>query len=293
MNASATVFIVDGAWEIRTALLGMLGTAGYPVRSFESAERFLHEQDEDTPGCLLLNVRLPGLSGLGLQRMLNSSPTARPIIFLTAQANIETSVKAMKAGAVDFLTKPIDRAVLFEAIDQGLKRDAKQRLARAIRHDIEQRFMKLTARERQVMVHIIRGRLNKLIAADLGIGEKTIKVHRGRVMLKMRAHSVPELIYLARWVGVSAQPILRVTEAAVDRGATVEKTNGSETSRKTTLAYRQESHSTEKIRGEILWSEPRLPVFQRAAMVPPALTVGVADGAFLNGKFYSLVAGGG
>lgn len=200
-NASGTVFIVDDEDVVRSALSRLLAVAGYQVRAFESATRFLEEQDADAPGCLLLDICLPGLSGIELQHALDGSPSTRPIVFLTGMGDVPTSVKAMKAGAVDFLTKPIDSTKLFPAIEHALQRDAQQRLEREIRKPIEQRVMKLTPREREVMMHVIRGRLNKQIAADLNTGEKTVKIHRGRVMTKMHARSVPELIQLALRAG--------------------------------------------------------------------------------------------
>ena len=202
-----TVFIVDDAREVRNALSRMLCAAGYPVRSFESAERFLQEQDSNEPGCLLLDVCLPGLSGIDLQRELTGSPIARPIIFLTGMGDIQTSVLAMKAGAVDFLTKPIDNVRLYAAIDQALRLDAGRRLEQAIRCSVERRIASLTPRERQVMSLVVRGRLNKQIAADLGTGEKTIKVHRARVMAKMRARSVAQLVRLGSRAGIAVEPL--------------------------------------------------------------------------------------
>ncbi len=143
-----------------------------------------------------------------LQRALDGSPNARPIVFLTGMGDIPTSVQAMKAGAVDFLTKPIDAKRLFAAIEQALRLNAEQRLERTIRNTIEQHLQTLTPRERQVMAQVIRGRLNKQIAADLGTGEKTIKVHRARVMSKMHVRSVPELVQLAARVGIGIEPVL-------------------------------------------------------------------------------------
>jgi FixJ family two-component response regulator len=207
-DTTATVFIVDDAREVRMGLSRVLGAAGYHVRAFESAERFMSEQDVEAPGCLLLDVCMPGLSGIELQRSLVGSPGARPIIFLTGMGDIQTSVHAMKEGAVDFLTKPIDDSRLFEAVEQALRLDAEQRLERAIRGMIQQRLETLTPRERQVMTQVIRGRLNKQIAAGLGTGEKTVKVHRARVMSKMGARSVAELVQLAARVGVAIEPSL-------------------------------------------------------------------------------------
>jgi FixJ family two-component response regulator len=205
-GTTSTVFIVDDAREVRMGLSRLLAAAGYRVRAFESADCFLEEHDAEAPGCLLLDVCMPGLSGLELQRSLVGSPGARPIVFLTGRGDIQTSVHAMKEGAVDFLTKPVDDQQLFAAVDQALKRDAEQRLERAIRDTIQRRLAMLTPRERQVMAHVIRGRLNKQIAADLGTGEKTVKVHRARVMSKMVARSVAELVQLAARVGVGIEP---------------------------------------------------------------------------------------
>jgi len=215
-GTTSTVFIVDDAREVRMGLSRLLAAAGYRVRAFESAACFLEEHDVEAPGCLLLDVCMPGLSGLELQRTLVGSPGARPIVFLTGRGDIQTSVHAMKEGAVDFLTKPVDESQLFAAVEQALKRDAEQRLERAIRDTIHKRLAMLTPRERQVMAHVIRGRLNKQIAADLGTGEKTVKVHRARVMSKMVARSVAELVQLAARVGVGIEPAVGSNAAPVN-----------------------------------------------------------------------------
>jgi FixJ family two-component response regulator len=208
MNGMAgTVFIVDDVQEIRTALARLLVTADYRVRLFESAEHFLEEQDGAEPGCLLLDIGLPGLSGIELQRSLFDSPYARPIVFLTGIGDLEASISAMKRGAVDFLTKPVNRQRLFAATEEALRRDAAQRLDRTTRYSIEQRFNQLTLREREVLTRVVRGLLNKQIAWELGCGEKTIKVHRGRVMHKMGVRSIPELVRLAERVGITMEPM--------------------------------------------------------------------------------------
>jgi FixJ family two-component response regulator len=213
---SHTVFIVDDAREVRAGLTRLLAAAGYQVRAFESAASFLEEQDAEVPGCLLLDVCMPGLSGLELQHSLLGSRQARPIVFMSGRGDVQTSVNAMKDGAVDFLTKPVDDVQLFAAVDQALQRDADQRLERAIFETIQQRLKLLTPRERQVMGQVIRGRLNKQIAADLGTGEKTVKVHRARVMSKMMARSVAELVQLAARVGISSEPSLGSGGSAAD-----------------------------------------------------------------------------
>jgi FixJ family two-component response regulator len=203
-----TVFIVDDEQDVRTALGRLLTASNYPVRLFESAEHFLEKKQDDTePGCLLLDIGLPGLSGIELQRSFFNSPYARPVIFLTGMGDIQASVNAMKAGAVDFLTKPINGQRLFAAIEEALRRDAARRVDRGIRRNIERRFNQLTQREREVLTHIIRGRLNKQIAWDFSVCEKTIKVHRGRLMQKMGVRSVSELVRLAECVGISYEPM--------------------------------------------------------------------------------------
>jgi FixJ family two-component response regulator len=219
MDNETTVFVVDDAPGIRSALSNLLMATGHRVRSFDSAEGYLAGQNPEDPGCLLLDVCLPGLSGMELQRALLDSPVARPIVFLTGRSDIETSVVAMKAGAVDFLTKPVDGELLVAAIDQALRRDAEHRLEYAIRSSIQRRFDALTRRERQVMMQVIAGKLNKQIAADLGTGEKTIKVHRARVMTKMGVHSVPELVRAGARIGVVAEFALRRDARSVQNGS--------------------------------------------------------------------------
>jgi FixJ family two-component response regulator len=191
----------------------MLNAAGYSVRAFESAEGFLAEGHAESPGCLLLDVCLPGLDGMELQRSLLSAPCPHPIVFLTGRSDIQTSVNAMKAGAVDFLTKPIEGGRLVAAIDKALRRDAERRLEYAIRSTIQRRFDKLTPREKQVMDGMVHGRLNKVIAAGLGIGEKTVKVHRARLMEKMGVRSVAELVPLGARIGLAIGLDLRINSS--------------------------------------------------------------------------------
>jgi FixJ family two-component response regulator len=209
-NETGTVFVIDDEPAVCRALSRMLSAAGYEVRAFESAEGFLAEGHAETPGCLVLDICLPGLDGMELQRSLLSAPCPHPIVFLTGRSDIQTSVSAMKAGAVDFLTKPIEGERLVAAIDRALQRDAERRLEYAIRSAIQRRFDKLTPREKQVMDGIIRGRLNKVIAAELGIGEKTVKVHRARLMEKMGVRSVAELVPLGARIGLAIGLDLRI-----------------------------------------------------------------------------------
>jgi FixJ family two-component response regulator len=214
--STPTVFIVDDAREVRIALSRLLSVAGYAVRSFESAERFLSEQDDSSPGCVLLDLAMPGLSGLDVQRILAEGNSERTIIFLTAQGDIQASVRAMKAGAVDFLTKPVTDTDLFAAVDRAMEVDRTNRTARAIRRAIDLRRARLTPRETQVFEAVVCGNLNKQIAASLGVGEKTVKVHRARMMIKMGVRSVAQLVRLATQVNgaIEAPPLAQGGPAA-------------------------------------------------------------------------------
>jgi FixJ family two-component response regulator len=198
------VFVVDDAPEVRVALSRLLGAAGYTVHLFDSAEQFLAEQNSEDAGCLLLDMAMPGLNGLELQSALNSSGCGRPIVFLTGHGDMQAGVNAMKRGAVDFLAKPVDETRLFAALDHALNIDDTARSSRATCRAIEQRLETLTPRELQVMEEVICGRLNKQIAGKLSIREKTVKVHRARVMSKMHVRSVAELVQIAFRVGISA-----------------------------------------------------------------------------------------
>jgi FixJ family two-component response regulator len=203
-----TVFVVDDTRQVREALSRLLLAAGYRVRSFESAECFLEEHDTEALGCLLLDVCMPSLNGIELQRTLMDSDCARPIVFLSGMSDIPISVRTMKSGAVDFLVKPIDHEQLLAAVVQAVHRDAKQRSEQAIRSTIQRSIEKLTPRERQVMRGVSSGRLNKQIAAQLGIGEKTVKVHRARMLSKLGVRSVAALAQLGARVGIHFEPTL-------------------------------------------------------------------------------------
>lgn len=199
----STVFLIDDDLSVRRALTRLIRSAGYQVRAFASAREFLETPpDGDGPACLVLDVRLPGLSGLELQQALQGDHAAMPIIFITGHGDIPMSVKAMKAGAVDFLQKPVKDKVLLQAIEQALQRAVRERTEREELDQIRRRFDTLTPREREVLALVITGMLNKQIAFELGTVEKTIKVHRARVMDKMRANSIAELVRMAEKVGI-------------------------------------------------------------------------------------------
>jgi FixJ family two-component response regulator len=188
------VIIVDDDAAVREALQDLLLSAGMQPMCFASTREFLDAGVLDRPGCLILDVRMPGASGLDLQRHLAESGNAKPIIFLTGHGDIPMTVQAMKSGAVDFLTKPFRDQTLLDAVVVAIARDAAERARAAIVKRTVKRLETLTPREREVMAEVARGRLNKQIAFDLGISEVTVKLHRGNVMRKMEATSVGELI---------------------------------------------------------------------------------------------------
>lgn len=193
-----TVFVVDDDASVRKSLVRLLKSAGYRPESCASAEEFLDRWERDpVPGCVLLDIQMPGLDGLQLQQNLQSDTHPIPIIFITGHGDIPMSVKAMKAGAVDFLSKPFRDDDLLDAVQQAIRRDLQQRAVRVERDAVENRYRTLTAREREVMALVVRGLLNKQIASELGASEKTVKIHRGRVMDKMKVQSVADLVRAA------------------------------------------------------------------------------------------------
>jgi FixJ family two-component response regulator len=202
MTPPATIFIVDDDSAVLKSLSRLLRSAGLAVATFSSPREFLERHDPKLPGCLVLDVAMPGLNGLELQQALVARGHELAIIFLTGHGDIPMSVQAMKRGAVDFLTKPVNDDDLLNAVRAAIEKDRLQRQTRAEVAEIEQRLATLTPREREVLEHVISGQLNKQTAADLGTVEKTIKVHRARVMEKMKAQSVAELVRLAERAGV-------------------------------------------------------------------------------------------
>ena len=202
-DRSSVVYIVDDDPSVRRGISRLVRAAGYQAEVFSSADEFLARSREDRPGCLVLDVRLPGLSGLDLQERLAGSGRPVPIVFITGRGDIPTSVRAMKAGAVDFLAKPFEAKALLEAVGQALSKDAGLRRQRGEAQALEARLGHLSAREREVFALVTAGKMNKQAAMELGITEKTIKVHRARVMQKLGAGSLAELVRLADRVGLS------------------------------------------------------------------------------------------
>jgi RNA polymerase sigma factor (sigma-70 family) len=197
MATDALVFVVDDDAPMRESLRNLIRSVGLRVELFSSAQEFLRSKRPDVPSCLVLDVRLPGLSGLDLQRRTAEAGMEIPIIFITGYGDIPMTVGAMKAGAVEFLSKPFRDQDLLDAIQQALERDRKARDQRAALEELRSRFASLTPREREVMARVVAGLLNKQIGAELGMSETTVKTHRRQVMEKMGAGSLPELVRMA------------------------------------------------------------------------------------------------
>jgi FixJ family two-component response regulator len=192
-----TIFVIDDDPSVRKSLSRLLESLGFNTETFASAEEFLKRGHFDGLGCIVLDVRMPGLSGMDLQRELNKADYSMPIVFITGHGNIPMTVQAMKGGAVDFLTKPFDDEELLQAVEKAMEVDRNVRAERAEVRDVLRRVEKLTPREHEIVRYIIAGMLNKQIAFRLGIAEKTVKIHRGHIMEKLAADSVAELVRVA------------------------------------------------------------------------------------------------
>jgi FixJ family two-component response regulator len=196
-----TVFVIDDDKAIRSAIKNLLESIGLRAEVFSTPREFLKAEPRDKPGCLVLDVRLPGASGLDFQRELAKAKVEIPVIFITGHGDIPMSVQAMKAGAVDFLTKPFRDQDLLDAIQKAIGRDQARRQQETEGVDVRNRFSSLTPREREVMSLVVAGLLNKQVASQLGTSETTAKIHRGQVMRKMQAHSLPDLVRMSERVG--------------------------------------------------------------------------------------------
>jgi FixJ family two-component response regulator len=205
MNANPfTIYLVDDDAGVLKALSRLLRVKGYDVKAFASPRDFLAQRDATVPACVILDVSMPDLDGFGLQRELSDSKSLQPVIFLTGRGDIPASVRAMRAGAIDFLTKPVSDDDLFRAIERAQEQNAKALTVRAEQASIQALMATLTKRETEVLIHVVAGKLNKQIAHDLGTVEKTIKVHRGRMMQKLGVQRVADLVRLAEKVGIRA-----------------------------------------------------------------------------------------
>jgi len=203
-EAEPTIFVIDDDPSVRQSLESLIKSVGWRVRTYGSAQEFLGSVHLDAPGCIVLDVRLPGLSGLDLQQALLRAKSHLPVIFITGHGDIPMSVQAMKAGAVEFLPKPFREQVLLDALILALDRDRTTRQQRANLAALRERYDSLTPREQEVMGLVVSGLLNKQIAATLGVSEVTVKVHRGRIMEKMQADSLANLVRMAERLGIPA-----------------------------------------------------------------------------------------
>lgn len=196
MPPSATVFVVDDDPAMRESLRWLIESVGLQVKTFPTAQEFLTKYESDKPGCLVLDVRMPGLSGLDLQQELSKRAISLPIIMITGYAEVPMAVRALKAGAIDFIEKPFSDQVLLDRIQQAIESDREARRERAGRTEFSMLLSRLTPREREVMELVVAGKPNKVIAAELGLSPKTVEVHRARVMEKMQVDSLAELVRL-------------------------------------------------------------------------------------------------
>ena len=205
MSPKATVFVVDDDPAVRESLQWLIESVGLNVETYATAQAFLDAFDRDRPGCLVLDVRMPGISGLDLQDQLASQQVRIPVIIITGHADVPMAVRAMKAGVIDFIEKPFSDELLLDRIRAALELDARIRVDQTHRVEVESCFAQLTPREREVMGLVVGGKSNKQIAAELGLSQKTVEVHRAHVMQKMHADSLAELVQMAVTLGVVQQ----------------------------------------------------------------------------------------
>jgi FixJ family two-component response regulator len=203
------VHVVEDDASARNATARFLRAAGYTVRTYETAHEFLEARPWRAIGCVVLDLQLPGLSGLDLQRTLTELDEPLPVVFLSGQADIQRSVQAMKSGAVDFLTKTADGSLLLDAVARGIARDREDRSKRQRLRELRARHDRLSPREREVLAHLISGQLNKQVGFDLGISEQTTKIHRHRVLEKMQANSIADLVRMASELGIGPRGRVR------------------------------------------------------------------------------------
>ncbi len=194
MTGSSTVFIVDDDQEVRDALQLLMESVGLNVEAFESAQSYLDQFDPERPGCLVLDVRMPGMSGLDLQARLTAERLHPPVIVITGHGDVPMAVRAVQAGAVDFIEKPFNDQALLDGVHRAIEQDAEQRGVASRLADIEARYQRLTPREREVLGQVVAGKRNKVIAADLGVSQSTVEAHRARVMEKMEATTLSDLM---------------------------------------------------------------------------------------------------
>ncbi len=197
-----TIFVVDDDASFLTAVTRLLRAGGYAVKTFTSADEFVKNPPLDSPGCVIVDLHMPGMNGLDLQDSLARTGNPLPVIFLTGHGDIPTSVHAMRKGAEDFLTKPVKREKLFDAVQRALSRNTREHEAHTKTRELRALFDTLTPREREVLAHVVTGQLNKQIAGDLDTCERTIKAHRANLMAKLRVQSVAELVRLAQTFGI-------------------------------------------------------------------------------------------
>ena len=201
-EAAPIVFVIDDDPSVRRAIKRLIGSVGLQVELFGSAQEFLHSKRPDAPSCLVLDIRLPGISGLDFQRQLAEANIHIPIIFITGHGDIPMSVQAMKAGAVDFLSKPFRDQDMLDAVERAIEQDRKRRVGAKALSDMRARFAILTAREQEVLALVAAGLMNKQIAAEMGLAEITIKIHRGNLMKKMGVKTLADLVRMAEMLGI-------------------------------------------------------------------------------------------